>query len=271
MRLRRAVALAVSAVLATAIGSASAAAEPVLETSYPCYGSGESLMLNGSGFTPQGPVTLSVLGQQLATVTADLDGAFSARIEAPGTLFGMLYLRFTAIDRTERSLRAGTTVRIADTDVLVTPAGGGPARLRRIQAWGFFGASAVYAHIKRHGARRARNIRLAVPRGACGTLDVRRRLFRHGVRPGAYTLQFDSLRRYHAGLQPSVRYSVGVFGPSTTQMASERPGGLPPTTPFSPARVNRSARFTTTSRLRIDPFFTGLSSRHSKLTSPRSR
>jgi hypothetical protein len=249
VRLRSAVALAVSAVLAAGASSAAAAApQAVLGTSYPCYGSGESVMLEGRGFTPQGPVALSVSGQQLTTLSTDPDGAFSARMEAPEALFGTVRLRFTAADARQPALRAAATVRIADTDVVVTPQVGAPARLRRIRAWGFFGAPAVYAHVKRHGARRARNIRLGKPRGACGRLDIRRRLFRAGVRPGAYTLQFDALRRYYPNLEPSVSYFVGIFGASTMQTASERPGGFPPATPFSPPRVNRVARFTTTSR-----------------------
>jgi hypothetical protein len=215
VRLRSAVALAVLATLGIAAHGASAQApEPRLSASYPCYGSGESLLLSGSGFTPQQSVALSVSGQQLATVGTDPDGGFTARVQAPGALFGTLLLRFSAADRARPSLRAGTTVRIADTDVLVTPAIGSPSRLRRIQAWGFFDARGVYAHIKRHGARRARNIRLGTPRGACGLIDVRRRLFPRGVQPGTYTLQFDTLRRYYPRLQSSVSYLVGVFGSS---------------------------------------------------------
>jgi hypothetical protein len=213
--------LAVSAALALAAAApAQAVAAPSLHTSYRCYGSGESMLLTGAGFTPQGAVALSISGQQLATVTADPDGAFTARVEAPGSLLGPLRLRFTAADRTRPSLRAGATVRIADTDVLVTPAIGSPAMLRRIHAWGFFDAPAVYAHVKRHGTRRARNIKLGKPRGACGVLSVERRLFPRGVRPGAYTLQFDALRRYQPNLEPSVRYAVGIFGPARARRSA---------------------------------------------------
>lgn len=263
MRPRSAAALAVSAALAAAVlsGAASAAAAS-LRTTYPCYAAGESVLLEGSGFTPQGEVALSVSGQQLATIAADPDGAFSARLEAPGGLFGTVSLRFTASDRSNPSLRAGRTVRVAYTDVAVTPAVAAPARLRRIRAWGFFDAPAVYAHVKRHGARRARNIRLGSPRGACGWLDVQRRLFPRGVRPGSYTLQFDTLRRYYPNLASSVSYFVGIFGPSRMHTASERPGGFPPATPFNPLRVSRIARLTTTSRFAFEPFFTGRSSRH---------
>jgi len=224
VRLRSAVALTVLATLGMGVSAASAQAlTPRLGASYPCYGSGESLLLSGSGFTPQAPVALSVSGQQLATVGADPDGNFTARVQSPGSFFGTTLLRFSAVDGTRRSLRAATTVRIATTDVVVTPAVAGPARVRRIRAWGFFDAPAVYAHIKRHGAPRARNIRLGAPRGACGRLDVERRLFSAGVQPGAYTLQFDTLRRYYPGLDSGVSYVVAIFGPASSR-ASAWPG-----------------------------------------------
>jgi hypothetical protein len=185
----------------------------VLDTSYPCYASGESVLLSGSGFTPQGRVTLSASGQQLTTVDADPDGGFTVRVQTPGAFFGTTRLRFTATDRAQPGLSDGATVRIADTDVVVTPEIGGPSQLRRIRAWGFFGSDVVYAHVKRRGAERARNIRLGKPRGACGVLDTQRRLFPHTPRPGAYTLQFDALRRFYPNLESSVSYYVGVFSP----------------------------------------------------------
>lgn len=283
MKPRSAAALAVSAALAALPAAASGAPPASLDTSYPCYAGGESVMLSGSGFTPQGAVSLSVSGQQLTTLEADLDGDFAVRVRTPRPFFGTTRMRFSATDRAQPALTAATTVRIADTDVVVTPAIGGPLQIRRIRAWGYFGVDAVYAHVKRRGAPRARNVRLGRPRGACGVLDVRRRLFKRVPRPGAYTLQFDALRRYYPNVESSVSYSVRVLdpalarasgfaaAPSTTQTRSERPRGLPPTTPFRPPRVNRRARRTTTSRLRLDaPLRAGRSARHWKLTSPRS-
>jgi hypothetical protein len=214
VRLRSAVALAILATLGTGAGSASAEAlAPQLSAGYPCYGSGESLLLSGSGFTPREVVALSVSGQQLGTVGTDPDGGFTARVQAPTGLVGTILLPFSATDQAQPDVRADTTVRIVTTDVIVTPAVGSPSRLRRIRAWGFFDARPIYAHVKRRGARHARNIRLGTPSGACGRLDTRRRLFPNDVRPGTYTLQFDTLRHYYPNLASSVTYSVGVFGP----------------------------------------------------------
>lgn len=221
MRSRSAVASAVLTAFAIGAGSASAA---TLDTAYPCYSSGESLMLTGSGFTPSGPVALSLSGQQLATVVADSEGGFGVRVEAPLGPFGPTALRFTATDGALPTRRAARTIRIADTDVLVTPAIGGPSRLRRIRASGFLGAEAIYLHVKRRGSKRVHTVRLGKPRGACGVLDVRRRLFARGVRPGSYLLQFDALRRYYRGLASSVVYDVRIFGSSNARKASGRRG-----------------------------------------------
>ncbi|HEX2161628.1 MAG TPA: hypothetical protein VHF88_07390 [Thermoleophilaceae bacterium] len=214
MRSRSAAALAASALVAAFPGAAALAADPPsLRTTYPCYSSGESVLLTGSGFTPDGEVALSLSGQQLTTLDADTDGGFSLRLQAPDALFGTTSLRFTATDRAQPRLSDHATLRIADSDVLVTPMAGTPEQPRRIRAWGFFGSHAFYAHVKRRGARRARNIYLGTPRGPCGVLDVERRLFRRTPRQGAYVLQFDALRRYYPNLESSVTYRLDVLGP----------------------------------------------------------
>jgi uncharacterized membrane protein len=238
VRIRSAAALALSVAVAAGAAPPSAAAHAAaLDTDYPCYADGENVLLAGSGFTPGGSVALSVGGQQLTTVGADPEGGFTVRVEAPIALLGVTRLRFTATDRARLSTRASTVVRIAATDVLVTPAGGSPSLPRRIRAWGFIESGAVYAHVKRRGHRRARNIRLGAPRGACGVLDVERRLFRRLARPGVYTLQFDAFRRYIPNLAPSVRYFVAVLRP----ILSATPRSPAPALRFSLAsRVTRA-------------------------------
>lgn len=213
MRIRTAAALALSTAATAGPAQAAAAQWAMVETSYPCYASGESVLVTGTGFTPNGQVTVSVSGQELTTLGADSDGAFSLRMQAPAALFGVSRLRLTATDRTRPSLSDDAAVRIADMDVVVVPEIGGRRPLWRIRAWGFFDTAAVYAHVKRRGAARARNIRLATPRGSCGLVDVRHRLFPRAARFGSYALQFDSLRRYYPNLESSVTYRLDVLGP----------------------------------------------------------
>ncbi len=270
MRIRSAAVVFALAVAAALAANATASAA-TLSADRSCYAGNESMVFSGSGFTPYGLVSFSVGGQQLATVGADPDGELSLRVTAP-SVAGRLRLRFVAKDRTRPSLRAAAVARITAMDVAIMPARNS-SRLR-VRAEGFMDVGALYAHVKRRGHARARNVRLGTPRGACGTLDVERDLF--GAGGGHYTLQFDAVRRYFRDLSPSVVYRVAIYrpgiragryssaasGPSTTHTASDRPGGLPPLTPANPPRVIRLARLTTTSRFLSDPFATGRSSRH---------
>lgn len=220
------------AVLPLALLALAAAAPPAaahaatLDADFPCYVHGESIVLAGAGFTPGGRVALSVAGQQLGGVLADSFGEFNVRVRMP-RLSTRLRLRFVAADRADRALIAGALVRIVSPDVVVAPAGGKPDRPRRIRAWGFIGAGALYAHVKRRGAERARNIYLGRPRGACGTLRVKRRLFRRHPPSGRYAIKFDTAPRYlrHAG--PSVLYSLTIFERArhaTAALAMRPPG-----------------------------------------------
>jgi len=194
---------------ATCLLPATASAQSVMLTSdRSCYGPSQVISLTGYGFTPDGDVALSADGQQLGIGIADYDGLFSASVRAPALPFASLPLRFTATDQTYLLNRASAMVRLTSLGVRVTPTTGVPSRPRRIRARGFFNGQALYAHIRHAG--NTRNVRLGSLRGACGRLDVTRRLFRPGVRPGAYTLHFDTSRRYFPGAGSRVTYAVTI-------------------------------------------------------------
>ncbi|HEX2070390.1 MAG TPA: hypothetical protein VHF90_01930 [Thermoleophilaceae bacterium] len=194
-------------VLATACAvPAEAVAAPTLAPNYPCYTDEESVLLTGAGFSPNGEVRLSSSGARLATIDSDSDGEFSMRLSVPA-IDGALTLPLVATDSADPRLSARTAVRVVSVGVEVVPSIGASWR---IVARGFIGTRALYAHVRRRGAPGRRNVDLGAPRGACGTLDVTRRLFRRVPRPGAYTLQFDSNRRYVPNIAPSVTYSMTV-------------------------------------------------------------
>lgn len=195
--------LAMLAVTPTAL-----AQNVMLEADRGCYRAGQVITLTGYGFTPDGDVALSAEGQQLGIGLADYDGIFSASLRAPSIPFAALGLRFTATDQTYLLNRATTVVRLTSLGVLVTPPTGDPARVRRIRARGFFGGRALYAHIRR--GDRARTMRVGRLRGACRTLNVKRRLFPRTVDPGSYTLRFDTNRRPAQPAGPSVTYAVRI-------------------------------------------------------------
>jgi hypothetical protein len=198
-----------TALAATCLAPAAASGQNVMLTSdRSCYGPNQVISLTGYGFTPDGDVALSADGQQLGLGIADYDGLFSASLRAPALPFATLPLRFTATDQTYLLNRASTTVRLTSLGVRVTPRTGVPSRPRRIRARGFFNGRTLYAHVRHAG--RTRNVRLGNLRGACRQLDVTRRLFRPGVRAGAYTLHFDTSRRYFPAAGSRVTYAVTI-------------------------------------------------------------
>jgi hypothetical protein len=195
-----------AAALASAVAAPATAA--TLSVDRACYSSGESVLVTGGGFTPGGRVTLTLGGQQLGAVTAGSDGALAARLRAPRA-FWVQRLALVATDRAGGWATVGATIRVTDTDAWISPA---PSlhSPRRIRARGFVGADRLYAHVKRRGSERARNIPLGRPRGACGLVDVRRRLFPRHIRPGAYTIQVDAARLFFPLMIPSVRYFAAL-------------------------------------------------------------
>jgi hypothetical protein len=205
--IRRAL-LSIAAAATLALPPAASAQSVMLESDRSCYGANQIISLTGYGFTPDGEVTLSADGQQLGVGYADYDGVFTATVRAPALPFSWLPLRFTATDRTYLLNRASTSVRLTSLGVQVTPTTGDPARPRRIRAHGFFNGRTLYAHIRR--GSRTRNVRVGTLRGPCRRLDVVRRLFRPGVRAGAYTLHFDTNRRYFATPGGRVTYAVTI-------------------------------------------------------------
>jgi hypothetical protein len=183
-----------------------------------CYGPNQVISLTGYGFTPDGDVALSTDGQQLGIGIADYDGVFSAELRAPRLPFATFPLRFTATDRTYLLNRASTSIRLTSLGVAVTPATGSPARPRRIRARGFFNGGTLYAHVRHSG--NTRNVRIGDLHGPCRRLDVTRRLFRGGVRAGAYTLHFDTSRRYYPSTRSRVSYSVRIASTATGRRAA---------------------------------------------------
>lgn len=215
MRIRSAVAAVVLMAFAPPLASAQGV---LLEADRPCYGAHQVISLTGYGFTPDGDVALSVDGQQLGIGIADYDGVFAASLRAPTLPFSEVLLRLTATDQTYLLNRASAPVRLTSLGVMVTPTTGVPSRPRRIRARGFFDGSTLYAHIRRDG--RTRNVRLGALRGPCRRLDVTRRLFRPGVRAGAYRLHFDTSRRYLRSAGARVTYAVTIAKAGTASASS---------------------------------------------------
>ena len=187
--------------------AASAAAVAVLPTK-PCYRSGETLLIGGTQYTPNASVRITSDGAFIGSVTTNESGAFQGTLRV-GQRSGERTKNYTGTDLSNPANVASTALRVSALDVNVRPRSGRPGRRVRVRARGFTTGNRLYAHIVR--GRYRRNVRVGRLKGACRTLSARSRIFRRGTRPGRYTVQFDTRRRYSRRTAVRIRYSVVIF------------------------------------------------------------
>ena len=201
--------VACGGLLAGAVLPASAGAATVgVFPNKPCYRSGESLVIGGTGYTPTASVRITSEGAFIGSVGTDQTGAFRGTLRV-GQRRGERTKTYTGTDQANPAIVASTVLRVTALGVTVSPRSGRPGRLVRVRARGFTTGRRLYAHIVR--GRYRRNVRVGRLRGACRTLSARRRIFRQGTRPGRYTVQFDTRRRYSRQTAVRVRYRVAIF------------------------------------------------------------
>jgi hypothetical protein len=201
------------AVVAAALSSPAGAQAAALTADKPCYGGGDTLVLTGRGFTANGTAALGVntsgFNRFLGDRRANAAGVLQYTSTVPFvTLTPRRTDTFTAVDRANPANRAQVPVMLSRIRVGIAPRSGRPGRRQRIRATGFTTGRRLYAHVRRGG--RGRNIRVGRLRGACKSLNVRRRLFRR-ARPGTYRVQFDVARRYKRTRRQRMVFRVRVF------------------------------------------------------------
>jgi hypothetical protein len=213
LKLRTAV---LPSLVVVALAAPATAPAAMLSVDKDCYGPGQEVAFTGVGFTPNGPVALSVGGQQLGVGTVNQVGAPDIRGKKRTDLF-------TATDQTDLSLTANVPVHLTSLNVKVTPKNGNPAKAKRIVARGFTSGKVLWAHIRR--GKNKRNVKIGKLKGACKTLDVKRKLFPADAKDGLYTVQFDSKRKYSKKTAPQVSFQVVVFRtlePASASSVGER-------------------------------------------------
>ena len=227
MRNSTAVALAIAAVLLTLPSAAAAEATLGVDPSARCYREQSTVLLAGTGFTPNGAVEFTrdgtPLGDPNDPIRADAGGQLvNLQLVLPGLVSGQRRLTYVATDQTDSALRANVSLLVTATDVTLKPARGAPNRLLTIMARGFFPGGTLYAHVVRTGKRpgRARNMRIGSIRGSCKTVRARKRLFFQDTSPGHYRIQFDTFRRYKAKRTVKTNFTVTVYRRAGTARAS---------------------------------------------------
>jgi hypothetical protein len=190
-----------------ALAPAAQAATVSVTPQKPCYRSGETIGMFGSGYTPGGPVDITADGQSIGNTPADGAGNFGGRLEVASSTVRVK--TYTATDRSNPANTASVPLRVSPLSVFVSPRNGAPGRRLRIVARGFTTGRRLYAHVVR-GSRR-NTVAVGRLRGPCRRLRTRRRLFPSRARPGVYTVQFDTRRRYSPGTAVRVRFRVTIF------------------------------------------------------------
>lgn len=186
----------------------------VLTANKQCYREGDQrdpVVFGGGPFTPGGMVNVTFDGILLPQPLLATGGIIAGRLSNAPNIDPARQRPFTivATDQANPAM-TGTLTRLASQlRVGVRPAGGRPARVRRISARGFTGGGTLYAHVVRGRSRRT--VKIGRVKGACGTLTVKRRVFRRGTRNGRYRVQFDTSRRYARTTYPSVAFRVRIF------------------------------------------------------------
>jgi lipoprotein-anchoring transpeptidase ErfK/SrfK len=205
---RRWTAATVAALAATLLGASAAEAATLgVSGTKSCYRFGDSLTLTGTGYTPGGPVSVTLEGRELGSLTADAAG----NISSPLSIFnlrGVSQRTLVASDATNPAITATTQFLGSALVVAVRPQTGAAGRRLRIRASGFTTGKRLYAHILRKGYRR--NVFIGRLKGPCRTLKVRKRVLTAGTPNGRYTVQFDTKKRYAKKTKVRYRFRVTV-------------------------------------------------------------
>jgi hypothetical protein len=198
-----------TAVAALTLPAAASAAQLTVNPGKPCYGSGETVSLLGSGFTPNLPSGISVTkdGEAIGTLSTDVGGAFNGTLRL-GQRNGKRTSTYTATDTSNPTLTASTQIVVSEVDVRLRPKSGAPGRRITIGAVGFTEGKTLWAHVVRGNS--VRNLKIGALKRACHKLRSKRRLLRRGAPLGVYTVQFDAFKKYRERRPQSVGFTITV-------------------------------------------------------------
>jgi len=175
-----------------------------------CLREGERAGFLGNGFQPGQPVAASLDGRQFATGTADPLGRVPLVIFSLPAIARAEQTRALSVTQTNNpALTATAAFKETKLYVVTKPGRFRPGKRLRIRAGGFYGArGTLYGHVR--GPIR-RNLRIGRLKGACGKVSTTKAILKTGDRPGFYTVQFDTVRKYvgaRAGLRFRRAYTI---------------------------------------------------------------
>ena len=136
-------AAAFAAAVALVAAAPAQAATLTLVGSKSCYRAGDTLTLNGAGFTPGGQASITLEGKDLGVVPTDAAGNFSAPLSI-GSLKGVSTRTLIATDAANPANVGQAEFLGSALGVTVRPRNGGAGRKLRIKASGFTTGKRLY-------------------------------------------------------------------------------------------------------------------------------
>lgn len=173
----------------------------------PCYITGETDTLSGTGYTPNGAIGIAVDGAAVFDLVADAAGNFTTSLQF-GAMKAVKTHTMTATDKTNPALTGSVSFTGTIHQVIVKPANGPAGKKRKLRGYGFINGPKAYMHVRGHGVRS--NVSLGKPQGVCGVFETRKRIVSSNAAPGKYKVQFDARKKY-SKKQPRLVYELRVF------------------------------------------------------------
>ena len=203
--------LFLAAALALCVPAAAQAA--TIDAAKRCYFNGDTVVLKGSGFAPDGPVTFTVNGRRTSgTVITDGNGDFEANYEPPATADeDRLVIRASDSEGTVAKKRIFvTTERRVTAD---------PAQTTNVRTWKAvfrlygFGRGKAFVHYVAPNGKLRKTVKLGKLRGPCGRRKTDKRRVLPFANPdfGVWKLQFDTRRRFDRDTAKKRVIPVRVF------------------------------------------------------------
>jgi hypothetical protein len=209
--------VAAVATAAVALGAPAAASAATLaaDPDQRCYLEGQTIMLPGTGYTPNATINFTRDGATVPAeqpILADAAGNVFPSLQLPGLASGQRQFNYRATDSANPAIFADLPLVVTATHVSMKPRRGRPNRLLTINARGFFGGGRLWAHVKRAGrGGKVRNVRIGGVKGPCKKVRAKRRLFPASAASGSYRLQFDTHRRFKANRQVKYEFIITIF------------------------------------------------------------
>ena len=207
---RRFLAASCAAAIAAAASMAADANAATISSTIPCvanlgFGGALTLPLAGTGFTPNGSVTIRTATKadptprDLTTIRADAAGNIPTTRVDPPVLHSASTVKqgFTllALDAANPANSATTTFTQVRFGFDAKPSTGRPTRRVTYTARGYLPGKPVYAHFRFGGVTR-RDVRIGVATAPCGIVSRRMRLLPTKTRFGTWTVYMDQVPKY---------------------------------------------------------------------------